>query len=230
MMLPLKGPIRAVFFDLDGTLADTEPLQLEALRKILSAYGVEINEREYYEELLPLSYRDTARVLLARNGRDLPGPALDELERLIARDARQRLLRFARLEPHALECLDRAAALGPVGLVTSTARDLVVPLLDGWGVTGRFQAVVCGGDVADPKPSPAPYRAALEEINRTADPPVEPAACVVFEDAPHGIRSALDAGMRAVGVATYLDPGRLHDAERVVDRISAEILPPPPQD
>lgn len=227
-MQPIHGEIRAVFFDLDGTLVDSEPLQLEAIRKILSAYGILVADPEYYDELLPLPYRDTAAHLLQRAGHALSPEALDEIARLIERDARLRLLRSARPDPDALACIDAAAALGPIGIVTSSPRTIVDPLLQGWALAGRFQAVVCGEDTARGKPAPDPYLHALRLANTDAGLPIPAASCLVFEDSPHGVRSARAAGMRVVGVATRIAPERLHEAERVVERLSAALLRPAP--
>jgi HAD superfamily hydrolase (TIGR01509 family) len=224
-MEPIRGEIQAVFFDLDGTLVDSEPLQLEAIRKILAAYGIAVDERDYYHSLLPLSYRETAESLLGAAGLKLPAPALDEIAVLIEREARLRMLRFARPEPPAIECVCTAAGLGPVGLVTSTPRSIVDPLLDGWALHGRFQVIVCGEDTPRGKPAPEPYFRALELARTHTGRPIPATSCLVFEDSPHGVESALAAGMRTVGVATRIAPERLRAAERVVERLSPDLLP-----
>lgn len=79
-------------------------------------------------------------------------------------------------------------------LVTSTPRWLAGPIVERLGWDAHFDAIVCGDDVSEAKPSPDVYRRATELLG------VEPQACIAIEDAPAGVRSALAAGVPAVGV------------------------------
>ncbi len=220
-----QPPIRAVFFDLDGVLADTEPLHLEAIRRILAPHGIRLSEERYLEEFLPVPYREVARTLLVEQGHFVGEGELEQIERFIRRDARQLLLREARPFPQADAVLEAAARRGPIGLVTSTDRSIVDPLLTGWGWLGRFDVMICGDDVPRGKPAPDPYLRALEVAATAMDPPLQSWECLVFEDTPHGIRSAIGAGMRVIGVATTLPADRLGEAERVIDRLAPDRLP-----
>ncbi len=181
----------AVLFDMDGTLFDSEPLWDVAIEELARDYGAEISV-EVRLNMVGRSVDES--MLLFHEGigqpwRDAAVSAAwiyDRVAGLFATDLVWR--------PGAQELLHEVRAAGlPTALVTSTNRRCVEVALDTLG-RHNFDAVVCGDEVAFTKPHPDPYLRAAKLLN------VEPADCLVIEDSPTGVASALAAGTRVVGV------------------------------
>jgi pseudouridine-5'-monophosphatase len=185
--------IRAVVFDLDGTLLDTEPLLDQANAAVLRRYGRELTH-ELRVRLLGRSRRDTDRMLA-----EAVGPSVDPHEIGAARAA---ILdgEWGRAEvmPGAAKLVARLAERGmPMAIATSSASAALTEKLRRHAAILRaMQVVVCVDhpDVHHPKPAPDTYLVAAAGLG------IEPAACVAFEDAPSGVRAAVAAGMQVIAV------------------------------
>ena len=184
---------RAVIFDLDGVLLDTEPLYTQATQQVLSPYGKEYTW-ELKVQMMGRDSQSTAEFLVAALG--LPLTA----EQYVA--ARTPLLeqacRQAAALPGAEELVRSLFARGiPMALATSgeafltRAKALQHPWFD------LFSAVVCGDDprLGRPKPAPDIFLVAAQELGV----PLE--HCVVFEDSLAGVQAAQAAGMQVIAVA-----------------------------
>ncbi|MDZ7346879.1 MAG: HAD-IA family hydrolase [candidate division KSB1 bacterium] len=135
----------------------------------------------------------------------------DRLEALIrAKNERFRGLHRPRLFPEILQIIAAAKERGiAVGLVTGTKRENLVAVVDA-EVLGQLDVIIADGDTARGKPWPDPY---LEAAGRLGVPP---AACLVVENAPQGIRAAKAAGMFCVAVMTTLKEEHLQEADVTV--------------
>ena len=191
MPLPVRLPSLALILDMDGVLADTEPLHVQAWDIALE----EIDSRTVALErghLAGMSSYDIARELLRIFRLPLGVEELVEKKR----GAFRRLIQHG-LTPFA-GLRDELALWrqGPLALATSSARIETTLMLDRLGFQGWFDPVVTSDDVARAKPSPDCYALAINRLGRW------PADCIVIEDTVHGIRAAQGAGAGVAGVAT----------------------------
>jgi HAD superfamily hydrolase (TIGR01509 family) len=180
------GGIRALIFDMDGVLADSEPLHFEAARRVLARHGVCFTEAEN-QEFLGVTARETYATLCARHGLAVPADQLvhayaSELIRVIPTQIRP----MAGV-PEVLATL-RAAGFH-LSLASSAERAVISTTLVGLGVTDLFEVVVAGPDVGRGKPAPDIF---LECARRLGLPA---AACLVIEDSRNGVLAARAAGM-----------------------------------
>lgn len=177
----------AVLWDLDGTLVDTEPFWMAAETALVTAHGG-VWRHEDGLGLIGNPLPQSARILQDAGVRLGVDEIIAELsERVIAAQAAG-----PRWQPGAAEIVRALSDAGvPQALVTSSYRNLTVPVVRAAGV---FDVVVTGDEVSRPKPDPEPY---LEAARRLG---VDAAACVVVEDSPPGITSALAAGARVLAV------------------------------
>lgn len=185
-------PLRALIFDLDGTLAHTDPLHFRAWRASLAPHGIEVDEAEYARRI---------------SGRHNPEIIADLLPHLNESDAsafaRAKEARFREMAP-TLEALpgvhtilERARAAGlRLGLVTNAPRENATFMLRGLGLSDAFDAIGLGEEATAAKPDPAPYLDMLERLG------VGSHEAIAFEDSPSGVRSATAAGVRVVGLCT----------------------------
>jgi HAD superfamily hydrolase (TIGR01509 family) len=213
--------IKALLFDFDGTLVDTESIDLRTWREIFEAHGVEV----------PLD-RFALRV------GTLTGPdELDELDALLAapcdrdaiRTARHRreleLLELEQLRPGVREYLADAARLGlQVAIVSSSSRSWIDKNLRRFALEGWASVVCADGDTKRCKPSPALYLEALDGLGVAAD------EAIAIEDSPNGVAAARAAGVFCVAFPNEVTAGfDFSQADLIVDSLEdlplAELLP-----
>lgn len=185
----------AVLWDMDGTLIDTEPYWMASEHELVESFGGTWSE-EHGRALVGSDLIDAAGYI-AEHG-PVPLPPEEIVERLLDGV-------IARLElgipwrPGARELLGDLQAAGiPCALVTMSWRRFVDPVLAELP-PGTFQVVVTGDEVTHGKPHPEPYVRGAELLG------VDPRDCVAIEDSPTGLRSAVDAGCRVLGVPNVRD-------------------------
>ena len=206
--------IRAVLFDFNGTLSDDEPVWFEVYRELLAAHGRPITRAEYFEHLTGLSDAEAAARWL---GSDYPRLA-DVVEEGLAR-----FLALAgdgsTVPQAARKAVAAAAALVPVGIVTTGLRAGLEEQLAAAGLDEHVAFTVTAEDVSRTKPDPEGYLLALERLGGI---PAE--EVLVFEDTPVGVESARAAGMRCVAVLGTVPRERLAAADEIVEKLDAETV------
>jgi beta-phosphoglucomutase len=180
----------ALVFDYDGVIADTEPLHWKSWAALLARYDIQLGWDEYCRIGQGVSDAAIYERFRARM------PDLDAAGFAVENRARKRMVRELALEkvPIADEtvALFKSLAGCRVGLVTSSERPEVEPVLRAAGIFDLFQAMVFGAEAALPKPSPAPYLLMAERL--------EVKTGIAFEDSEPGLESARAAGFRALKV------------------------------
>ena len=208
--------LRAMIFDCDGVIADTEPLHFAALQTILREDGIDLSQELYYREYLALD--DRACFIKAFSNQ---GVALTQemLSRLIARKAaavepvlKAHVLPF----PGAVDLIRKASQRFLLAVASGALRREVELILRTAGVSACFPAIVGAEDVARSKPHPDPFIEALARINAGSPARIEPNECLVIEDSIYGVRSAHAAGMRCLAVTNSFPREMLAEAELVV--------------
>ena len=214
--------IRAMVFDLDGTLVQTEKFKALSYAKAAAMLRPELEKSlvvEAFKEVVGRSRREVAQHLLARFRLeetaeswmehytvDAPWQAYVQL-RL---EVYERMLGDGRMVrehqwPHNMELLRRArAACSKVGLATMSHCRQAQRILWILGLSGSFDFVASRDDVERGKPDPEIYLLVAKELD------VPPAECLAIEDSPTGVRAALAAGMRCVAVSTPFTRSGLH--------------------
>lgn len=199
------GPPRAILWDNDGVLVDTEPVFYEVSRQALAEYGVTLSEELYVDFSL-------------RRGRSLfelvaqRGVAPDEIARSKQRrNARylDRLRAGVPLVEGVRASVETLSGVLPMAIVTSSFRDHFDAIHRPLGLLEHFEFVLADGDYPRHKPSPDPYLEAAERLG------LDPADCLVVEDSERGLQAAVSAGMRCVVVPRGFTRGgdfaRAHD-------------------
>ena len=192
----------AILFDFDGTLVDSEPIHYECWQEILTPFGVVLSWEEYCRDCIGVSDRAMIRQLADGLGLDFDElyaryPAKKEL-------LRDRMLAAPPMDAEIKDFLLEFEAL-PMGLVTSSYRLEVEPVLEALSVRQCFVASVFGDEVNNLKPHPEPYLLAAERLGVRRP--------LVFEDSEAGLASARAAGFTAIRVENPKDlPSLLRSA------------------
>jgi HAD superfamily hydrolase (TIGR01509 family) len=206
--------MRAVIFDFDGVLVNSEPLHFRALREALLGEGIAITADEYLVEYVAYDDRGSIRIALERHGRPVSPERVGALAAAKA-EAFERLMAEIPFYPGARELVRALAVEMPVAIASGARRGEIERILAAGGLREHFAAVIGADDVTRTKPDPEPYQAAFERIAPLA-PGLTPAEVVVFEDTIPGIAAARAAGMKVIGVAQTYPAGKLGLAHGVV--------------
>lgn len=210
--MALPRPVKAVVFDMDGLLVDSEVVYCEALTSQAAAMGYEL-PLEVMQRMIGHVWAGSAQVVRDYFGADFDTERLrtGSIERFYDLAKAEIALKAGVLE--ILDHLDRAGL--PRAIATSSRRVDVEHHLSGHGLLERFDAVLAQGDYPRPKPSPDPYLKAAEALG------VDPRDCLALEDSHNGVRAAAAAGMMTIMVPDMLDP--TEEMHQLCIRIAADL-------
>jgi HAD superfamily hydrolase (TIGR01509 family) len=189
--------IKAIFWDNDGVLVDTEELYFQANRDTLAEAGIELTRQDFLE--LSLVQGKGVWVLAEQNG-----ISCDEIESL---KEKRNMIYNRNLESGTLlvdgvkEVLESFKGKYVMGIVTSAYRHDFEIIHRSTGILKYFNFVLAGGEYDKYKPHPAPYLKALELSG------CRPDECIVIEDSPRGLASAAAAGIRCIAVPRGITQG-----------------------
>jgi HAD superfamily hydrolase (TIGR01509 family) len=195
----MAEPREALVFDYDGVIADTEPLHWKSWAALLSRYGIQLG----WEEYCRIGQGVSDAKLIEQFGAQMRPPDAEELSRR-NRERKQMVREWSLLEsPIPRETIALFGTLGDyrVGLVTSSDKTDVEPVLRAAQVYDKFDGMVFGGEPAAPKPSSAPYLLIAERLGVKTG--------IAFEDSEPGLASACAAGFTAVKIARPSDLARI---------------------
>ncbi|HEY0782769.1 MAG TPA: HAD family phosphatase [Thermoanaerobaculia bacterium] len=217
--------LRAILFDFNGVLVDDEPIHLEMFQKVLGEESIALTRDEYYERYVGFDDRACFAAVLAAASSAVTVP---RLMRLIARKASYYQARIHErgypFFPGAVELVGEAAGRGlMLGVVSGALREEVSGALRQAGVEERFKVLLTAEDVAESKPSPEGYRAALAALNSLPPLPerlVHPHEVLAIEDTPAGLAAAGEAGLLTLGVAQTYPAAHLKAADAVVESVA----------
>lgn len=193
---------KALFFDLDGTISDTDAIHLANWLELLRPHGIDVDMNLYKEKL---SSGSTQEIL----DEVLPDLSQEEKKELIEREESGYRSRMTRTGPITGlgDFIEEAHNRGiSVALVSNAPKEDARNSLEGLGLKDAFEPMIFAEDVGVEKPDPAPYEAALEELG------ISPGEALAFEDSPSGIGGAVEAGIPVVGLSSTHGPDELREA------------------
>jgi beta-phosphoglucomutase family hydrolase len=190
----VKPGVKAIIFDLDGTLADSIPLHIEAWHAACSTFNYKFDERVLYE-LTGMPTRVFAEYIKKDSGCNL---SVDEIMRL----KQQHFYKFVdTVKPHkkVADFAKKYYGKLPMSVGTGGGKKSSKLILDAIGMSSMFDIVVTAEDVTRHKPEPETFLKCAELMG------VEPRYCQVFEDGEKGMEAARKAGMTVVDVREFYE-------------------------
>ena len=213
-----QAVLEAVLFDMDGVIIDSEPLWSIAEQQFLARRDLSYSP-QLKAAMMGLDSSEAVGFLIKHyNLQESVGDVVEERNQLIAGLFRQ----FLKPIPYALQLVRsvRAAEI-KTGLASSSPKELVDLALGRLNITGLFDFILSGDQVARGKPAPDIYLTASRELG------VSHENCLVIEDAPHGVAAAKAAGMCCLAISTSASEPELGAADRVVrgfDEVDLALL------
>ena len=188
--------IRALVFDFDGLILDTETPRYRAWQEVYADHGLELPIEAWHECIGRahdfLNFYDRLEEQLGR-------PVDREAIRAKRRPRLEALVAAEHVCPGVEQCVADAARVGlKLAIASGSDRAWVTGHLMRLGLLEPFQCIKCVEDTAEHKPDPAPFLAVLDELG------VEPSESIALEDSPNGISSAKAAGMYCLAVPNLL--------------------------
>jgi beta-phosphoglucomutase family hydrolase len=196
MDIKIGENIKALIFDVDGTLADSMPVHMETWELLGNKYGFQYTQEEL-ESYAGRSGQEIVEIINDKNGLQLdPDKVAHEKEEAF-------LENLDRVKPIApvVKVLEDYYGVLPMAAGTGGFRSVATKILKSVGVWDKIDTLVGSDDVIHHKPAPDTFLKCAEELG------VEPKDCLVFEDADLGFRAARNAGMHLIDVRPYYMEG-----------------------
>lgn len=214
--------LKAVLFDCDGVIADSEHLHFALFQKVLEGIGITLSQAEYVEKYLAMDDKGCFGAVLADRGRTLSDAAVADLIAKKTALYKETASRNLVILPGVVEFVMAVSQKFPLALASGALRDEIKLMLRAAGIDHYFDAIVAAEDVTRGKPAPDAYLKALDELNKKyPGRNMKPEECLVVEDSKHGLLSARAAGMKCVAVTTSYPADELSAADRVVPVLTA---------
>lgn len=210
--------LKAVIFDLDGLLADTEPLSFRIYQELLAPYGLGFDLAHYAAH-----YSGRTAIANLQQCRQEFGleASVDALLRQTEEIEARLLAVGVDLKKGAYALLDHLRAEGlSIALATSSAKDRAEGILKSAGIADYFDAFVCAADIQHSKPHPEIFQKAAQKLG------LSPAECLVLEDSEAGVEAAFRAGIPVIHIPDMKDISPAHHAMIVSQYASlGEVIP-----
>ena len=204
--------IQAVLWDLDGVIADTGIYHCRAWQEVFSQMGIEFTEKHFMKHFGQRNdtiIRDTVNESISQEALDAIADKKEVTYRRLVANNIETL-------PGAIELLSSLREHSIKSAIASSAPPENVKIItEGLGIEKYFDAIACGREVTEGKPSPQIFLLAAEKLE------AEPAGCIVIEDAVAGVAGAKRAGMKCIAVANSHSRDKLKEADLIVTSLKS---------
>jgi HAD superfamily hydrolase (TIGR01509 family) len=221
--------LKALLFDFDGVILDSEEYHFEAFQRVFEEEGVSLTRESYYQNCLGFNDVECFRWGLKGSAKINEPRGLEKLTNRKAVYFEDLLSTEMRFFPGVCEFIRAAGAKYPLAVTSMARRGEIEMALRNADLADLFRLIVSGEDVAKTKPNPEPYEKTLRLLNAhlsltETDREIRPNQCLVIEDSSAGIQSARAAGMNVLALAQTEEPDRLKAADRVLPSLDGVSL------
>ncbi len=213
--------LKAVIFDFDGVISDSEILHFRAFNQMLAQYGIEITIKDYYKTYLGFNDVDCYKLLihqgLLKIDEQQIGDLVEQKKHIFKQLAQTegKMIEGVRDFLTMLEDNDIPMAICSGALLTE-----VEMVLEEARLRHLFEVIVSADHVKKGKPDPEGFLLSLQRLNESRENPITAKQCIVIEDSHWGLEAAKAAGMHTIAVTNSYDAEQLSLAEKIVTRLN----------
>lgn len=195
--------LRAIIFDFDGVITDTEPLHCAVFQKVLGSLGLSVSTHEYYSHYIGFDDKGCFEAVLQAHRRPVSRAIIDELVAQKASAFMEELQTHLTLYRGVDTFIRQAASQYPLAIASGALRHEIEYVLKEAGLQAVFSHITSAENVTRGKPAPEGFLHALNSLNAVSllRTPFTAAECLVIEDSIPGIQAAQAAGMKVLAVA-----------------------------
>ena len=210
---------QAIILDFDGVIAETEPLHFDAFVQVLSARGVTLSWKDYFERYVGLNDGEIRRRMIADYKLDSTDGESLRVQNEKDRAYRRRIEKGVEFLPGVEDFVRRARTTRVLAICSGSKRAEIETILCQADLLDAFEVLIAAEDVPVSKPDPGPYLATLRELS-VSRPMLTAGDCLVVEDSAAGVRSANHAGMRVVSVRKSYGPELSQHTDATIDNLA----------
>jgi beta-phosphoglucomutase len=215
----------AVLFDFDGVIVNSEPLHLQAFVEVLKAEHIDLDEEEYYRDMIGFDDKGAFKYIFEKRGKTLDAKAF---LRVMASKSAIMMDLIHRRQFKALDGVEEFVRglwrNYPLAVCSGALREEIEAMLEGVSLRDCFPTIVAAEDVTVGKPDPQGYLLATKMVGERIKKRIEPAECLIVEDAPTVIKSVREVGFTVLGVATTYTPEKLEGANWVTKSLQPDTV------
>lgn len=217
--------LRAVIFDFDGVITDSETMHFDAFNKSLQPYNYRISEEDYYGKYLGLNDPDLMNLLVEEKLIEVAPDKVGELIESKKRIFNEMIENDSNIIEGVEEFLQLLKDNGTaIAIYSGALLSEIELILDKADMRSYFETIVSADQVTRGKPDPEGFLLALERLNSKLSEKIEPEQCIVIEDSRWGLEAAVAAKMHPVAVTTSYPAEHLEPAEAIIDNLSELTL------
>ncbi|MBL7760388.1 MAG: HAD family phosphatase [Sediminibacterium sp.] len=211
-----KWNIKAVIFDLDGTMLDNNAYHLAAWRQYLTDLGINISDEAYRKHINGRTNKDAIQYIYKRNMTSEEAMVYTLEKEAVYRRIYQPFIQPVEGLTRLLELIEQRNL--PMGIATSGIRVNIDFMFDHIPVRKFFSAVINSEHISQGKPHPEIFLKTADALH------IAPESCLVFEDAAVGVKAARAAGMHVVALTTTQTEAELAESDLIIKNFSDLIL------
>lgn len=218
--------LKAVIFDFDGIIANTEPVHLHAFQLTLGERAIPLTEEDYYANYLAYDDKTFFRRVLEDRGYKHDEGLITEMMDRKSGFYDDLIKGHIEILPGVKDFISRIEGKYRLAIGSGALRDEILHILNFAGIKKYFEVIVSADDIVNCKPAPDVYIEVLKRLNavRPGAGAISSDECLAIEDSVSGIKSALSAGMKCLAVANSYPAKELTQAHMVRESLK-EIGP-----
>jgi beta-phosphoglucomutase len=213
--------LRAIIFDFDGVITDSEVLHLRAFNQSLVPYGIEISTKDYYTNYLGYNDFDCYKALIDNGMLKIDEQKISDIIKVKSKIFEE----LTKTEGRTIEGVHEFLQMLeenkiPMAICSGALLVEIEVMLQESGLRHFFAEIVSAEQVKKGKPHPEGFLLGLKKLNETCHPPIAADECIVIEDSYWGLQAGKAAGMHTVAVTNSYDAGQLSMAEKIVSHLN----------
>lgn len=216
--------IKAVIFDFDGVIADTEHVHYEAFKKVLNLNNYDLTENEYYSSYLAYDDKTFFAEYYQHKNLDLDKEFLNRLLINKSEAFNTLISNNIKIFPGVIDFIKHISSKYRIAIGSGALKKEIIQILEIIHINSLFEIIIAADDVAECKPNPEVYNKVLAKLNNNQDSRIKADECIVIEDSFFGIKAAKSAGMKCVAVTNSYPKEKLKEADLIIDSLSIDDI------